>query len=334
MRTSVRAAVAFAVAVVVSVVTASAAASAHSPGAPATGFRVENGRLVEANGNDFVLRGVNHPHAWFPHELGALSDIKALGANAVRVVLSSGDRWTENTTDDVANVVAECRANRLICVLEVHDTTGYGEDSAAAPLSRAVDYWIRVRQALAGQENHVLLNIGNEPFGNQGFEDWTGETITAIGRLRAAGFDHTLVADAPNWGQDHTHTMRDNAAEVFASDPARDTVFSVHMYGVYDTAWRVRDYLTAFTRAGLPIMVGEFGHRHSDGDPDEDAILATTRELGVGYLGWSWSGNSGGVDYLDLVHDFDPARLTGWGQRLFHGPDGIGETAEEAAVYR
>ncbi|WP_198008895.1 cellulase family glycosylhydrolase, partial [Saccharomonospora saliphila] len=126
--------------------------------------------------------------------------------------------------------------------------------------------------------------------------------------------------------------MRDNAAEVFASDPARDTVFSVHMYGVYDTAWRVRDYLTAFTRAGLPIMVGSSGTGTPTVTRTRTRSWRRRGELGVGYLGWSWSGNSGGVDYLDLVHDFDPARLTGWGQRLFHGPDGIGETAEEAAV--
>ncbi|MFJ6861740.1 hypothetical protein [Streptomyces werraensis] len=31
----------------------------------AIGIRVSNGRVVEANGNDFVMRGVNHPHAWY-----------------------------------------------------------------------------------------------------------------------------------------------------------------------------------------------------------------------------------------------------------------------------
>ncbi|HEX2132007.1 MAG TPA: cellulase family glycosylhydrolase [Actinophytocola sp.] len=311
--------------------TAGADIPAGSERAP--GFHISDGRLVEANGADFVLRGVNHAHTWFRGETGAFADIKALGANAVRVVLSSGHQWTENTVDDVANVVSLCKQNRLICVLEVHDTTGYGEQSAAVSLAEAVDYWLRVRDALVGQERYVLVNIGNEPFGNTNHTEWTQDTIDAIGRLRAGGFEHTLVVDAPNWGQDWSFTMRDNAASVFAADPARNTMFSVHMYGVFDTAAEITSYLDTFVSAGLPIMVGEFGHNHSDGDPDEDTILAATRARGLGYLGWSWSGNGGGVEYLDMVTGFDAGALTSWGQRIFHGPDGIRETAREATVY-
>ncbi|MFC9159997.1 cellulase family glycosylhydrolase [Streptomyces fungicidicus] len=298
-----------------------------------TGFRVQNGRLLEASGNDFVMRGVNHAHTWYADRISSLAHIKAKGANTVRVVLSSGDRWTRNDTADVANVVAQCKQNRLICVLEVHDTTGYGEQSGAVTLSRAADYWIGVQSALAGQEDHVIVNIGNEPHGNTGYTAWTADTKAAIQKLRDAGFDHTLMVDAPNWGQDWAFTMRDNAASVFAADPDANTVFSIHMYGVFDTAAEISDYLGRFVSAELPIVVGEFGHNHSDGNPDEDTILVVTRQLGLGYLGWSWSGNGGGVEYLDMVTDFDPARLTSWGERIFNGADGIAATSEEAAVY-
>ncbi|MFV2197987.1 cellulase family glycosylhydrolase [Nocardiopsis sp. LOL_012] len=300
-----------------------------------TGFRVENGRLVDAAGNDFIIRGVSHAHTWYPQELDSLAGIKSLGANAVRVVLSSGDRWTENDAADVANVVAECKAHRLICVLEVHDTTGYGEESAAATLDQAVDYWLRVQEAVEGEEDYVLVNIGNEPYGNDAAtnEAWAADTSAAIDRLRGAGFEHTLVVDAPNWGQDWQGTMRQQAQGVFDSDPHANTVFSIHMYGVYEQESTVVGYLESFVDAGLPLIVGEFGHDHSDGNPDEDAIMHHTERLGLGYIGWSWSGNSGGVDYLDMVEDFDPARITPWGERIFNGPDGIAETAVEAPVY-
>ncbi|GAA2529512.1 MULTISPECIES: cellulase family glycosylhydrolase [Streptomyces] len=298
-----------------------------------TGFRVENGRLLEASGNDFVMRGVNHAHTWYTDRISSLAHIKSKGANTVRVVLSSGDRWTRNDTADVANVVAQCKRNRLICVLEVHDTTGYGEQSGAVTLSRAADYWISVQSALAGQEDYVIVNIGNEPHGNIGYANWTADTKAAIQKLRAAGFDHTLMVDAPNWGQDWAFTMRDNAASVFAADPDANTVFSIHMYGVFDTAAEISDYLGRFVAAKLPIVVGEFGHDHSDGNPDEDTILAVTQQLGLGYLGWSWSGNGGGVEYLDMVTNFDPDRLTAWGRRLFNGANGIAATAEEAEIY-
>ncbi|WP_410657282.1 cellulase family glycosylhydrolase [Amycolatopsis sp. lyj-112] len=298
-----------------------------------TGFRVSGGKLYESNGAEFVMRGVNHAHTWYQQQTSALADTKALGANTVRVVLASGQRWTKNDTADVANVVSSCKQNKLICVLEVHDTTGFGEQSGAATLAQAVDYWLSVQSALTGQEKYVIVNIGNEPYGNTGYQTWASDTSTAIQRLRAAGFTHTIMVDAPNWGQDWTFTMRDNAASVFAGDPDRNTVFSIHMYGVFDTAAEINDYLGRFRSAGLPIVVGEFGHDHSDGNPDEDTIFATTRSQGIGYLGWSWSGNGGGVEYLDMVTGFDPARLTSWGQRIFNGTDGIKATSREATVY-
>ncbi len=303
------------------------------PAHAATGFTVSGGRLVDANGADFVMRGVNHAHTWYPSQTGSFAAIKALGANTVRVVLSTGDQWTKNDATDVANVIARCKANRLICVLEAHDTTGYGEASAAVTLDRAADYWISVQSALTGQEPYVIVNIGNEPYGNLTALRWTGDTSAAIKKLRSAGIGHTIMVDAPNWGQDWSFTMRNNAAAVFASDPNRNTVFSVHMYGVFDTAAEINDYLGRFVAAKLPIVVGEFGHNHSDGNPDEDAILATTQALGLGYLGWSWSGNGGGVEYLDMATNFDPNALTSWGQRIFNGANGIRQTAKEASVY-
>jgi mannan endo-1,4-beta-mannosidase len=303
------------------------------PAHAAAGFSVAGGKLYDANGAEFVMRGVNHAHTWYPQQTSSFADVKALGANTVRVVLSSGDRWTRNTNADVANVISLCRANRLICVLEVHDTTGYGEQSGAITLARAVDYWLSLADVLVGQERYVIVNIGNEPYGNQNYASWATDNATAIKRLRAGGLTHTIMVDAPNWGQDWSFTMRDNAASVFAADPARNTVFSIHMYGVFDTAAEISDYLGRFRSAGLPIVVGEFGFNHSDGDPDEDAILAYTQANGIGWLGWSWSGNGGGVEYLDLATAFNPANLTTWGQRLFDGVNGIRQTSREASVF-
>jgi mannan endo-1,4-beta-mannosidase len=105
------------------------------------------------------------------------------------------------------------------------------------------------------------------------------------------------------------------------------------MYGVYDTAPKVQDYITAFVNAGLPLVVGEFGNRHTDGDPDEDTIMAFSQANGIGYMGWSWSGNSNRVRYLDMVTDFNPALLTEWGTRIITGANGLQQTSLEASIY-
>ncbi|GAA2995781.1 cellulase family glycosylhydrolase [Streptosporangium longisporum] len=304
-----------------------------SPAHAAVGLHVSGTKIVEGNGTPFVMRGTSHAHTWYASQTGSFADIKSLGANAVRVVLSGG-RWTANNAADVANVVSLCKQNKLICVLENHDTTGYGEQSGAYTLDQAVDYWIGIKSALVGQEDYVVINIGNEPIGNNATTpNWTQATSAAITRMRSNGFQHLLMVDAPNWGQDWSFTMRDNAATVAAADPQRNTVFSVHMYGVFDTAAEVTSYLQAFQTAGLPLVVGEFGFNHSDGNPDEDTIMAQAQARGIGYFGWSWSGNGGGVEYLDQVTNFNVANLTPWGERLFNGANGIAQTAAEATIF-
>ncbi|GAA4055545.1 cellulase family glycosylhydrolase [Nonomuraea soli] len=304
---------------------------AAAPAQAAVGLRVEGRNIVESDGNVFVIRGTSHPHAWYASQTSSIANIKSLGANAVRVVLSGG-RWTTNTAADVANIVSLCEANRLVCILENHDTTGYGEQSGAVTLDAAANYWIGIQSALTGHEDSVIINIGNEPVGNNAVTpNWTQATSAAIVKLRNAGFQHLLMVDAPNWGQDWQFQMRDNAATVAAADPQDNTVFSVHMYGVFDTAAEINAYLDAFEDNGLPLVIGEFGFNHSDGNPDEDTIMAQAQARGVGYLGWSWSGNGGGVEYLDQVVNFNPAQLTSWGVRLFQGTNGIASTAEECS---
>ncbi|MFF4195885.1 cellulase family glycosylhydrolase [Nonomuraea sp. NPDC001831] len=299
----------------------------------ATGIHVSGTKILEGNGQEFVMRGTSHAHTWYPAQTKAFADIRSLKANTVRVVLSGG-RWSANSASDVAGVVSLCKQNKLICVLEDHDTTGYGEQSGAYTLDQAADYWISVKSALAGQEDYVVVNIGNEPIGNNATTPgWAEATKAAITKLRANGIHHALMVDAPAWGQDWQNVMRDNAASVLAADPEKNTIFSVHMYGVYDTAAEITSYLDAFRTAGLPLVIGEFGFDHSDGDPDEDTIMAQAVSRGLGYLGWSWSGNGGGVEYLDQVTGFDVTRLTPWGQRLFNGANGIAATARPASVY-
>jgi mannan endo-1,4-beta-mannosidase len=301
--------------------------------AQATGFHISGRNLVDANGNNFVIRGVAHPHIWFPTQTSSFANIKAAGANTIRVVLSGGRWQPASSASDVANVIQLCKTNRLICVLEDHDTTGFGEDGAAVSLSQAVSYWRSIQSVLTGQEAFVIINIGNEPYGNNNTASWVADTRNAITAMRSAGFRHTLMVDAPNWGQDWQFVMRDNAPSLFTADPDRNTIFSVHMYGVFDTAAEVTNYVSSFVTRGLPLVIGEFGWNHTDGDPDEDTIMAQAQSNGIGYMAWSWSGNGGGVEFLDMVTSFNPSQLTNWGTRVVSGANGLRQTSREASVY-
>lgn len=300
------------------------------PARAAVGLHISGRNIVEANGQTFVMRGINHPHVWFTNQTNSFANIKALGANTVRVVLGSGKRWGPST--DLTTVISLCKQNRLICVLEVHDTTGFGEEGAAASLDEAANYWIGQRDALVGEENHVVINIGNEPIGNTNAAQWTGATTAAIQKMRANGFEHLLMVDAPNWGQDWQFVMRDNAQAVLDADAQHNTVLSIHMYAVFSTASAITSYLNTFQTNGWPLVIGEFGWRFAGGEVDHETLLAEAAARGIGYLGWSWSGNTDPI--LDMTVSFDPDRLTTWGQRLFNGANGIAATAREATIYQ
>jgi mannan endo-1,4-beta-mannosidase len=316
------AALAAAVTIVVSV-------ALSQPASAAVGLHVSGTNIVEANGQPFIMRGINHEHVWFTSQTSSFANIKATGANTVRVVLGSGKRWGPST--DVANVVSLCKQNRLICVLEVHDTTGYGEDSAAATLDEAVTYWISQKANLVGQENYIVINIGNEPIGNNNPSQWIAATTAAIQRMRANGFEHLLMVDAPNWGQDWQYVMRDNAQTVLDSDTQHNTVLSIHMYSVFNTATSIVNYLDAFQTKGWPLVIGEFGWQYDSTQVDDQTLMSEAVKRGIGYIGWSWAGNNDPI--LDMTNNFDPTQLTTWGQRLINGANGIKATSKEATIY-
>lgn len=301
----------------------------------ANGFYISGRNLMDANGNQFIIRGISHAHCWYTSRTTqALIDIKSVGANAVRIVCSNGrEGWTQTTAADLTNLINQCKTNKLIAIPELHDTTGYGEAGAAISLSAAANYWNSVKSALVGQEKYVIINIGNEPYGNNNAANWVNDTKAAIQTMRSNGFTHTLMVDAGNWGQDWQFYMRDNAQAIFDADPQKNTILSVHMYGVFNTAAEITDYISAFTSKNLPLVVGEFGFNHSDGDPDEDTIMSATQQNGIGWMAWSWSGNGGGVEYLDMVNQFNKMSPTTWGVRVFTGANGLSTTSKECSVF-
>lgn len=299
----------------------------------AEGFYVSGTKLYDANGNEFVMRGINHPHSWFKdRDETALAAIAKTGANCVRIVCGDGQQYTKDSAEDLLKLVERCKALEMIAILEVHDITG--KDDPAA-LEKTVDYWIEVKDALIGNEAYVMLNIANEWIGQWESDTWTKGYTAAIPRLREAGIRNTIIVDAAGWGQ-YAKSIADGGTEVFESDPLKNTMFSIHMYGSAGKNERViKQNLARVTQKGLCVIVGEFGYTHSDGDVDEAYIMRYCGENDIGYLGWSWKGNGGGVEYLDIALEWDGSRLSeDWGVNLIEGDTGIRKTSEKCSVFK
>lgn len=297
------------------------------------GFQVNGTVLNDANGNPFVMRGINHAHSWFQDQLEtAIPAIAETGSNTVRVVLSDGQQWAKIPLEDVEKIVQLCKDNKLVCILEVHDLTGKDDIDG---LQKTAEYWTEIKSALIGNEAYVILNIANEWVGSWEIEkEWYEGYSQAIKTIREAGIKNTIMIDAPGWGQ-NPKPINTYGEQLLNDDPDKNTMFSIHMYGAAGKSPRVISTNIEYaTKNNLCVVVGEFGYNHSDGDVDEDYIMQYCTENDIGYLGWSWKGNGGGVEYLDIAVDWEGDELSAdWGDRLINGENGIRETSTPCSVF-
>jgi chitodextrinase len=295
------------------------------------GFYIKGTTLYDANGNPFVMRGINHAHSWYKDQLSvAIPAIAATGANTVRIVLSDGQQWTKDSLSSIQDIITLCERNKLIAVLEVHD--GTGSDSKAV-LDNIANYWIEMKSALIGKEKTVILNIANEWFGTWDGREWAAGYTEVIPKLRNAGIKNTIMVDSAGWGQ-YPQSIIDYGTEVFNSDSLKNTMFSIHMYEYAggDSA-TIKSNIDQVLNKNLALVIGEFGIKHTNGDVDEATIMSYSQEKGVGYLGWSWKGNGSGLEYLDMAKDWTGSSYTEQGDIIINGPHGIKATSQLCSVF-
>ena len=296
------------------------------------GFKVNGTSLLDANGDVFIMRGVNHAHAWFAkYDEQALEAIARTGSNTVRIVCSDGEQWTKDSEVSLKKVIELCKKNKMICVLEVHDATGKDD---TASLSKAADFWCKMKNVLNDNEAYVIVNIANEWMGSWDEKAWADAYAKEVVKLRESGIKNCIMVDAPGWGQ-LGKAIVSKGQTILDADPDKNVMFSVHMYGTAGGSQsKIKNVLQGAIDKNLCIIVGEFGYYHSDGDVDEAYIMEFCNGNDLGYLGWSWKGNGGGVEYLDLAIEWDGSRLSAdWGEVLINGKNGIKETAKKCGIF-
>ncbi|NME71203.1 DUF4493 domain-containing protein [Flammeovirga aprica] len=308
------------------------------------GFFTKDGKLYDANGMEFIARGVNNGHFWFDSgnrntAIKGLTPIAAYHSNTVRMV------WQTNYVPSQWNNVAETTQLRkmintaidkgMVPMIELHDVTG---DESKENLLKMAEYFVRpdILGVMKEYESILMINIANE---------WSGKTTTyrdaykeAVTMMREAGLKHTIVIDGSGWGQDMT-TIFDYGQEIIDNDPQKNILFSVHMYQSYRNETTITSNLEKAVEMKLPLIVGEFGFQHG-GTPENPIqipykhILAECERLGIGWYAWSWKGNSGGVEYLDLSVDWEGTELTDWGKGIVNDVNGLENTAKKVSVIK
>jgi len=300
----------------------------------AQGFTVSGTKLLDANGNEFIIKGINNPHIWFPEEsFKALKRIAECNVNCIRIV------WeTIGEAKELEKVIKACIKLEMIPMVELHDATG---NNKKEKLLELCSYYVRpeIKEILLKYKKYILINIANE-WGDYFMtaDQWKEAYVEAIDSLRNSGFETTLVIDGPNWGQ-KLDPILDYGNELLQHDPMHNLLFSVHMYGFWNDPQKVDSSLQKAYNLSLPLIVGEFGYNFDNGNNnleckvDHYKIITKCNELGYGLIPWSWSGNDQKNAWLNITKPEDWKTPTWWGKEVLEGAEGIVNTANKASVF-
>jgi hypothetical protein len=186
------------------------------------GFFVLNGTLYDPNGNAFRIRGVNRLH-W---DSDSAAGLALSGANTVRTFID----FTRPATSNVSLIQTDNVDNKEVPVVTYNGTqssTSCTTDPSV--LNTAVSFWTSQASSWTTLNRYLIVNVANE-WGAANSIVWRDSYVSAIAQLRQAGYSGPILIDSGGCGQDDADLLLYSGA-VFNSDPERNVVFAIHLYG-------------------------------------------------------------------------------------------------------
>ncbi len=186
------------------------------------GFFVKDGKLYDAKGSEFRIRGVNRVH-WDSDSAAGLVKSRS---NTVRWDID----FTRPAAVNAAMVKQQSIDNGIVPI--VGNWTGTC-NSDPSKLSAIVSTWVAQAPDWTKLDKYLIVNIANE-WGPSNSTVWRDSYIDAIARLRAARYTGPILIDSGGCGQDDVDLLQYSQA-VFESDPQRNVLFASHLYGGTNT---------------------------------------------------------------------------------------------------
>jgi mannan endo-1,4-beta-mannosidase len=279
------------------------------------GFFTLNGKLYDANGVEFHIKGVNTCH--YDESWASCTSNCGLSNSHANVNRIGTPLWPSIAESTLRHLMDLMISNHIVPLPGVWYTDGSYSDSAnvtckdaagaGSAFETAVEQWIARAALFKPYERYLLLNIANE-WGPSDSAAWRDAYIDAVGRLRTAGYLCTLVIDAGGCGQD-VSDLATYAQAVYAADPQQNIVFGEHVYGQWATAatgeqsWQTDLYIgfQAMKDTGLPILIGELGPGRNVGPSPTmvtpGTVIQAADAQGFGWLAWAWDDAYGSGDF-------------------------------------
>ena len=125
-------------------------------------FTAKNGKLYDANGKEFLIRGVNSAHLWFDnydrnYAYQSLLPISRTSANTVRIV------WAINLVGmqagQLEKIIKRIIELKMIPMVELNDASGSGD---VISLLNCANWFKDNINLFFIYQKYVLINIANE----------------------------------------------------------------------------------------------------------------------------------------------------------------------------
>ena len=274
-----------------------------------TGFFTLNNKLYDANGIEFQMKGVDTCH--YDQNWASCSSNCGIPNSHANVNRIGMPLWSSISTTTLQNLMNKMITQHVVPMPGVWYVDGSYADAmnvtckddagSGSAFDTAVGQWVTRAALFKPFEKYMLLNIANE-WGPSDSTVWRDAYISAVGRLRQAGYLCTLVVDAGGCGQDVNDIVK-YAKAIYDSDPQHNIVFDEDIYGQWASqgkeSWQT-DLTQGFDQmqaTGLPIMIGEFGPGNDVGPSPTILTPATIMQAanahGFGWLAWAWDDGYG-----------------------------------------
>lgn len=310
-------------------------------------WTIENGVLLDPNGQPFIFRGVTVDFEVAPDKTAqAIKDAADAGANAVQIELNATYYYPFTIGTKLPGIIKACKDNKVVCVLEPNNVAGWPQSAQIPSPGTTIAFWrdFGISEAIEGQQDYLILGFGNQAFGAMSKEQYVSYMDGYEASIRDWGpKDFLFIVDGSNWGQDSDKAMQTFAAYNKQNNRGKNLIYSVEMFDAYKTPAQVRDYLASFSLIGAPLIIGGFAPehyyhpRHPGPFPTvitplpATSVMQYAQQYGTGYFAFNWSGNKNAA--LNLVSNWDPLSLTDWGKLAFNDVNGIKATAKTATHF-
>ena len=245
---------------------------------------VTDGKLTDAAGNSFQLRGLStHGICWYPQYInaGAMKTVKEAGGNVIRIAMYTQPEGgylsdPEYNTFLVTQAIENAKAMDMYVLIDWHilddgDPNGH--------VTEAITFFDRIASSYPN-DPAVIYEICNEPNGVI-WEEVSNYAYAICPVIRQYSPGAVIVIGTPSFSSDLSGPL-------LTPFPEENIMYSYHYY-----AGETDEYaaLENAVEAGLPVMVSEWG---TGNDSSGTAALKEGQEFaeylnrnGISWCAWS-----------------------------------------------